>query len=91
MARPVATAKTEPRASNGAARVSKRMFGSCAGELSSELNDLDQRGKELKYPLADARGSVVMPVQKIVPKNKKFQRSTTNVHIRAPKLARGLP
>jgi hypothetical protein len=25
-------------------------------------------GKELKYPLADARGSVVMPIQKIVPK-----------------------
>jgi hypothetical protein len=24
--------------------------------------------KEFKYPLADARGSVVMPVQKIVPK-----------------------
>jgi hypothetical protein len=25
-------------------------------------------GKEFKYPLADARGSVGMPVQKIVPK-----------------------
>jgi hypothetical protein len=34
---------------------------------------MDRQGKELKYPLADARGSVVMPVQKIVPKNKKFQ------------------
>jgi hypothetical protein len=36
-------------------------------------------GKELKYPLADARGSVVMPVQKIVLKNKKFQRSATTL------------
>jgi hypothetical protein len=36
------------------------------------------KGKELKYPLADARGSVVLPDSKIVPKNKKFQRSTTN-------------
>jgi pimeloyl-ACP methyl ester carboxylesterase len=39
---------------------------------------MDLRGKELKYPRADARGSVAMPVQKIVPKDKRFQRSTTN-------------
>jgi hypothetical protein len=32
-ARPAATTKTEPRASNRAARVSKRMFGSCVGDL----------------------------------------------------------
>jgi hypothetical protein len=39
---------------------------------------MDQ-GKELTYPLADARGSVVRPDTKIVPKNKKSQGSTTNV------------
>jgi hypothetical protein len=37
---------------------------------------MDRQGKEFKYPLAHARGSVVLPNPKIVPKNKKFQRST---------------
>jgi hypothetical protein len=36
------------------------------------------KGKEFKYPLADARGSVVLPDSKIVPKNKKSQRGTSN-------------
>jgi hypothetical protein len=29
---------------------------------------MDRQGKEFKYPLADARGSVVLPNPKIVPK-----------------------
>jgi hypothetical protein len=33
---------------------------------------MNPQGKELKYPLADARGSVVMPVQKIVPKKQEI-------------------
>jgi phosphatidylserine/phosphatidylglycerophosphate/cardiolipin synthase-like enzyme len=42
-------------------------------------------GKECKYPLADARGSVALPDPKIVPKNKKFQRSTMVRNIRNPR------
>jgi hypothetical protein len=33
---------------------------------------MDQRGKELKYPLADARGSPALPDSKIVPKKQVF-------------------
>jgi hypothetical protein len=37
---------------------------------------MDLRRTEFEYPLAYARGSVVRPDPKVVPKNKKFQRST---------------
>jgi hypothetical protein len=33
---------------------------------------MDLRGKELKCPLADARGSVVLPDTKIVPKKQEI-------------------
>jgi hypothetical protein len=33
---------------------------------------MDLRGKELKYPLADAHGSVVLPDTKIVPKKQEI-------------------
>jgi hypothetical protein len=86
-ARPAATTSPEPRASNRAARVSKRMFGSRAGELSTDLRRSviwNDREKNSNIRLLTRAALLFCRTPKSCQRSKKFQHSTMKQHGRIP-------